>query len=166
MECTSNSSKQFPRVYTLAACLLAGTLTLVCTALSPAQAAEAWEKTDLMQPEELAAALNDPKQEKPVIVFVGFDFMFRAAHIPGALNLGPASEASSLDRLKQWAGGMKKDRPVVLYCGCCPWWQCPNVRPAFKAAREAGLKRVKVLYLKDSLMNDWVDKGYPVDKGK
>jgi thiosulfate/3-mercaptopyruvate sulfurtransferase len=166
MDCTSSSSKRFPRVYSLAACLLAGTLTLVCAAFNPAQAAEAWQKADLMQPEELAAALNDPKQEKPVIIFVGFDFMFSAAHIPGAINLGPASEAGSVDRLNRWAGGVKKDRPVILYCGCCPWWQCPNVRPAFKAAREAGLKRVKVLYLKDSLMNDWVDKGYPVDKGK
>ena len=165
MDCMSNSSKQFSRVYILVACLLAGTLALVCAASSPAHAAEVWEKTDLMQPEELAATLNDPNQEKPVIVFVGFDFLFRAAHIPGSLNFGPGSKASGIEGLKRWAGSINKNKAVVLYCGCCPWRQCPNVRPAFEAAREAGLKHVKVLYLQDSLMHDWVDKGYPVEKG-
>jgi len=165
MICLSNCSKQFPRVSILVACLLAGSLGLVCAASSPAHAAEVWEKTDLMQPEELAATLNDPNQEKPVIVFVGFDFLFRAAHIPGSLNFGPGSKASGLESLKRWAGSMKKNEAVVLYCGCCPWKQCPNVRPALTAARQAGLKRVKVLYLPDSLVRDWIDKGYPVEKG-
>jgi len=72
MVCMSNSSKQFPRVYILAACLLAGTLTLVCAASSPAHAAEVWEKTDLMQPAELAATLNDPKSGETCHCFRGF----------------------------------------------------------------------------------------------
>ena len=165
MDCLSKSSRQSSRVHVLAACLVAGTLALVCAASSPAQAAEVWEKADLMQPEELAATLDDPNQEKPVIVFVGFDFLFRAAHIPGSLNFGPGSKASGLESLKRWAGSMKKNEAVVLYCGCCPWKQCPNVRPALTASRQAGLKRVKVLYLPDSLLRDWVDKGYPVEKG-
>ena len=84
MDCMINRCQQFSRVYILAACLFAGALAVVCTASSPAQAAEVWEKTDLMQPEELAATLNDPNQEKPVVVFVGFDFLFRAARIPGS----------------------------------------------------------------------------------
>ena len=152
MDRMSNSSRQFPRVCILVACLLAGTLALVSAASGPAHAAEVWEKTDLMQPEELAATLNDPNQEKPVIVFVGFDFLFRAAHIPGSLNFGPGSRVSGIEGLKRWAGSMNKNKAVVLYCGCCPWRQCPNVRPAFEAAREAGLKHVKVLYLPDSLV--------------
>jgi hypothetical protein len=118
-----------------------------------------------MQPEELAATLNDPNQEKPVIVFVGFDFLFRAAHIPGSLNFGPGSKASGIEGLKRWAGSINKNKAVVLYCGCCPWRQCPNVRPAFEAGREAGLKHVKVLYVQDSFVHDWVDKSYPVEKG-
>jgi hypothetical protein len=118
----------------------------------------------LIQPEELAATLNHPNQEKPVIVFIGFDFLFRAAHIPGSLYFGPGSRVSGVESLRRWASGVKKDRAVVLYCGCCPWRQCPNVRPAFQAVRQAGLKRVKVLYLPDSFIRDWVDKGYPVEK--
>ncbi len=166
MDCMHNSPKQIPGIYALLAWLLAGTLALLCTASSPAHAAEVWEKADLVQPPELAEALNNPNQEKPVIVFVGFDFLFRAAHIPGSLNFGPASKASGIEGLKRWAGGMNKNKAVVLYCGCCPWRQCPNVRPAYEAARAAGLKHVKVLYLADSLVRDWVDKGYPIEKGR
>jgi rhodanese-related sulfurtransferase len=165
MDCKSNSSKQFPGAYFPAACLLVATLALVCAAEGPAHAAEMWEKTDLMQPDELAAILNDPNQEKPAIVFVGFDFLFRAAHIPGALYFGPGSKVSGIEGLKQWAGSINKNKAVVLYCGCCPWQKCPNVRPALAAAREAGLKHVKVLYLPDSLVRDWIDKGYPAEKG-
>jgi 3-mercaptopyruvate sulfurtransferase SseA len=139
----------------------------VGAASSRARAAnEVWQKSDLIQPEELAAILNHPNQEKPVIVFIGFDFLFRAAHIPGSLYFGPGSKASGVESLKRWASGINKNKAVVLYCGCCPWRQCPNVRPAFQAARAAGLKRVKVLYLPDSLVRDWIDKGYPVEKGK
>ena len=166
MVCLSNFSKQFPRVSILVACLLAGSLGLVCAASGPAPAAEVWEKPDLMQPEELAATLNDPNQEKPVVVFVGFDFLFRAAHIPGALYFGPGSKDSGVEGLKLWAADLEKDRAVVLYCGCCPWKACPNIRPAFNAVRRAGHANVKALYLKSSLLEDWVDKGYPVEKGR
>jgi len=167
MACLSYGSIQLSRFPIIAAFLLAGTLTLLGVASSPARAAsEVWEKSELMQPEELAAALNDPNHEKMAIIFVGFDFLFRAAHIPGALTFGPGSKASGVESLRRWAGGVKKDKAVVLYCGCCPWQQCPNVRPALTAARAAGLKRVKVLYLQDSFMRDWVDKGYPTEKGK
>ena len=165
MICVNCHSRQSSRVLILAACLSAGTLALVCAASSPAHAAEVWQKTDLIQPGELAATLNDSKQEKPVVVFVGFDFLFRAAHIPGSLNFGPGSKASGIEGLKRWAGSINKNKAVVFYCGCCPWRQCPNVRPALTAGRQAGLKHVKVLYLEESLVRDWVDKGYPVEKG-
>jgi thiosulfate/3-mercaptopyruvate sulfurtransferase len=165
MICLNCHPTQSSRVLIVATCLLAGTLALLCAGSSPAPAAEVWEKTDLVQPEELAATLNDPNQEKPVIAFVGFDFLFRAAHIPGSLNFGPGSKASGIEGLKRWAGGINKNKTVVLYCGCCPWQKCPNVRPALAAAREAGLKHVKVLYLPDSLVRDWIDKGYPAEKG-
>jgi thiosulfate/3-mercaptopyruvate sulfurtransferase len=165
MICAYGHPGKSSRVLIVAACLLAETLALICAGSSPAHAAEVWEKADLVQPEELAATLNDPNQEKPAIVFVGFDFLFRAAHIPGSLNVGPGAKPSGIEGLKRWAGGINKNKAVVLYCGCCPWRQCPNVRPAFEAARLAGLKNVKVLYVADSLVRDWIDKGYPVEKG-
>jgi len=80
MACLSYGSIQLSRIPIIAAFLLAGTLTLLGVASSPARAAsEVWEKSELMQPEELAAALNDPNHEKTAIIFVGFDF-FSAPH--------------------------------------------------------------------------------------
>jgi 3-mercaptopyruvate sulfurtransferase SseA len=147
--------------------LLAGMLAMPGTAARGAPAAkEVWQPSDLMEPQELAAILNASDREKPILASVGFDFLYRAAHIPGSVNLGPGSKASGVEHLKQWASGIDKNTAVILYCGCCPWRQCPNVRPAFQAVRQAGLKRVKVLYLRDSLVRDWIDKGYPVEKGK
>jgi len=54
----------------------------------------------------------------------------------------------------------------VLYCGCCPWNRCPNVGPAFSKMREMGFSNVKVLYLADNFGTNWVEKGYPVEKGR
>jgi hypothetical protein len=54
---------------------------------------------------------------------------------------------------------------VVLYCGCCPLDKCPNLRPAFLALRDAGFARLRVLLLPNNFNADWVEKGYPVEKG-
>ena len=51
-------------------------------------ASDPWQASDLLQPTELASLLSDPKRERPVIVYVGFDFLYRAGHIPGALYFG------------------------------------------------------------------------------
>ncbi len=54
------------------------------------------------------------------------------------------------------------DREIV-YCGCCPIDKCPNLRPAFRVAREMGFKKVRVLKLPTSFGIDWVEKGYPFE---
>ena len=43
---------------------------------------------------------------------------------------------------------------------------CPNVRLAFKTLQDMGFKRVKVLYLPHNLTQDWIKKGFPVQKGE
>jgi len=53
----------------------------------------------------------------------------------------------------------------VIYCGCCPWSHCPNVKSADDALRAMGFIHVKVLYISNNFGADWVDKGYPVGKG-
>ena len=55
---------------------------------------------------------------------------------------------------------------IVLYCGCCPWERCPNIGPAFKLLHDLGFSNVKALYIADNLGTDWVDKGYPVERGR
>jgi thiosulfate/3-mercaptopyruvate sulfurtransferase len=58
------------------------------------------------------------------------------------------------------------DKLIVLYCGCCPWGHCPNVRPAYHQLNAMGFNHVKVLYIANNFGTDWVDKGYPTIKGQ
>jgi hypothetical protein len=123
-----------------------------------------WTASDVLQPAELAQLLSDPKSKKPLILCVGFDFLYRQAHIPGAEYHGPAGKPQGLDNLKQRVERLPHGQSIVLYCGCCPWTHCPNIRPAFAAVREMGFKHVKVLSLPTDFATDWVHKGYPVEK--
>jgi len=43
-----------------------------------APVADPWQASDLLPPTELASLLSDPKRERPVIVHVGFDLLYRA----------------------------------------------------------------------------------------
>jgi len=154
--------------------ILLSTLLLFCRAATPALAAEnsaasvtgPWTEKDLIQPQALAHALADTSGKKPKLVYVGFPLLYKAGRIPGALYFGPGRNPEGLASLKQWARSLRPDEPVVMYCGCCPWGECPNIRPAFKALRDAGLKRLKLLYLPKSFLHDWVEKGYPAEKGE
>jgi len=44
--------------------------------------------------------------------------------------------------------------------------RCPNIRPAFLALRDMGFTRLRVLMLPTDLYTDWVQKGYPTEKGR
>jgi hypothetical protein len=52
---------------------------------------------------------------------------------------------------------------VVIYCGCCPFRNCPNIRPAFNLLKEKGYTKPRLLNLKQNLKVDWTDYGYPMD---
>jgi hypothetical protein len=67
--------------------------------------------------------------------------------------------------LKAWALNLPRSSNALIYCGCCPWDRCPNVRPAFVVLRDMGFKRLRVLVIPTNLRADWVAKGYPVEKG-
>jgi thiosulfate/3-mercaptopyruvate sulfurtransferase len=103
---------------------------------------------------------------KPIVVCVGVKVLFEGAHVPGAIYHGPASTEEGLDDLKKWAKSVPKDANIVLYCGCCPLTQCPNARPALMAMRQMGFTKVRGLKLTTDFKTDWIDKGYPVEKGK
>src|SRR5258708_280001 len=81
----------------------------------------------VIEPKELVAQLK-AKDTKPELLFVGFAVMFRK-HIPGSTFIGPTSRAESLSALKAAAARLPRDREVIIYCGCCPWDMCPNVKP-------------------------------------
>lgn len=121
------------------------------------------ENMNLVQPADLATGLkNDVKA--PLIIHVGFNVLYRASRIPGAIYAGPASQPDGIAELKKAVAGQPKDRAIVLYCGCCPWDKCPNIRPALAALREMGFQNVKALEIPQNFKTDWMDKGYPTEK--
>lgn len=146
---------------------------LICVGLSHRTGAAAgiaeagsddpWSAGEVMQPEELAKLLVGA--QKPVLLQVGIIHLYKIGHIPGSKYAGPANTAEGLDALKKQAQALNRDGQVVCYCGCCPWVNCPNMRPAYQALREMGFKKIKMLYLAKNFGDDWLAKGYPVEKG-
>jgi 3-mercaptopyruvate sulfurtransferase SseA len=150
----------------LLAALCACSLSTAASPGSSASAREPWAPSQLMAPEALVKELAGPKSKRPRVVCVGFEVLYRGAHIPGAEYAGPARQAPGAAELKQWAASTQKNTPIVVYCGCCPMKECPNVRPAFTMLRREGFTRVRVLDLPDSFAKDWVKKGYPTVRGE
>ena len=87
-------------------------------------------------------------------------------HIPAAIFVGPGSRTQGLDALKAAAAGLPRERDVVVYCGCCPWDQCPNMKPALALLKEMGFTRVRALMIPTSFAADWTDHGYPIEEAK
>jgi len=119
---------------------------------------------DLIRPEELVKALQSPT--KPTILNVGPRMIYVQAHIPGAEFVGPANKPEGLEKLRARVGSLPRDSFVVIYCGCCPWEHCPNIRPAYRELKQMGFTRLKVLFIATSFGSDWVEKGYPTAKGE
>ena len=119
--------------------------------------AEPWSPEQLLEPADLAQTINDSSAVKPLIISIG-----PAATIKGSVGVGPGSEAENLAKLEKLLSKEPKDRAIVIYCGCCPFKNCPNVRPAFTKLNELGFKNHKLLNLAKNLKTDWLDKGYPV----
>ena len=98
------------------------------------------------------------------MIHVGFPVLYRAAHIAGSEYAGPGSKPEGIEALKKAVAGQPHNREIVLYCGCCPWDKCPNIRPAFAALHQMGFTNVKVMMVPENLKADWIDKGYPTEK--
>jgi rhodanese-related sulfurtransferase len=119
-----------------------------------------------IQPDELVAVMKASGTQKPIVLYVGPNAFYIQAHIPGAENIGPVGKPEGMEKLRARAASLPKDRPIVIYCGCCPWDHCPNIRPAFAELKTKGFTRVRVLYLATGLGPDWVEKGFPAAKGE
>lgn len=120
----------------------------------------------LMQPEELVKILQTSGSQQPLMIQVGSHVLYAQAHIPGSEYIGPAASDAGVQQLRKRAESLPRDKFILLYCGCCPWSHCPNVKPAHDALLEMKFTNVKVLYIADNFGTNWVDKGYPVEKGE
>ena len=128
------------------------------------QSAAAVADIATVQPAELADLLA--RGEKPLLLHVGFKKLYAQAHIPGSEYFGATSETDALARLEQRVASTPKDAAIILYCGCCPWERCPNVKPAYKALHDLGFTNLKVLFISKDFGTDWADKSYPVAAGE
>lgn len=119
----------------------------------------------LVQPADLAATLKNSSTPKPLLLHVGFRILYTQAHIPGSEYVGPASEEAGLQLLRSRVAKLPKNTAIVIYCGCCPWSDCPNMAAAYDALRALGFTQVKALYIAKNFGTNWIDQGYPVAKG-
>lgn len=123
------------------------------------KAQEPWTEKQLMQPYELAKILNDNKSQEIILYSIG-----PAGPVKNSIEVGPAKEKEGLDKLKNELHKLPKDAHVVIYCGCCPFKDCPNIRPAFNLLNEMKFTNHKLLNLSSNLKVDWIDKGYPMNE--
>jgi len=121
--------------------------------------------SDLINCEQLDKIVQSAKSEKPLMIQVGSHVLYTQAHIPGSEYIGPGSSESGLQSLRERVESLPRKKFIVLYCGCCPWSHCPNVKTAYDELRSMGFTRMKVLYIPNNFGTDWVEKGYPVAKG-
>ncbi len=125
-----------------------------------------FSSSDLITPSQLNSELPAVKAGKVVLIQVGFHRMYEMAHIPGSQYAGPAAKPEGLEILKKLVGKLPPNQKIVIYCGCCPWDDCPNIRPAFEALKEMGFTNFKVLDIPQRLGDNWTAKGYPIVQGE
>jgi thiosulfate/3-mercaptopyruvate sulfurtransferase len=116
-----------------------------------------WTDKQLMEPSALASALTSGRNI-PVIISVG-----PGAVIPHSTDIGMLKDTGNLTKFRNALTGLSKDTKVVVYCGCCPFDRCPNVRPAIAALKEMKFTNYYLLNIPTNIKKDWIDKGYPVN---
>ena len=129
------------------------------------QSSDPWTSAQTVQAAKLAHEMVDKSVTPAMPVYVGFHTLFAGGHIPGATFHGSASNEQGLAELKKWADGLPRTANLVIYCGCCPFEKCPNIRPAFTALSGMGFKNLRVLILPTSFVKDWAEKAFPIQKG-
>ena len=118
--------------------------------------------TTTVEPKDLAAQLQS-NAAKPALIHVGFAVLYRGKHIPESIYAGPARTPEGLGALQKAVSAMPRDREIVVYCGCCPYDMCPNIKPALETLRQMGFTKVKALMIPTNFKTDWTDHGYPVE---
>jgi len=118
-----------------------------------------WTDKQLMEPAVLAEKLNTGKMENTYIFNIG-----PAGEIKNSIAIGATQEAGNLTAFKNRLTRIPKDAAVVIYCGCCPFEHCPNIRPAFELLNEMKFSNAKLLDLPKNLKVNWIDYGYPMQK--
>ena len=122
-----------------------------------------WMAADfpVVEPKDVAPVVA--KSNGPAVFYVGPNVLFRSKHIPGAVYAGPGARPEGLDLLKAAVAKLPKEKDIIVYCGCCPWDHCPNMKPAMEMLKSLGYTHAKAMYIPDNFKSNWIDKGYPVE---
>lgn len=128
-----------------------------CMQNANAQNPQNWTSKQLLAPAELAPVLKT--KNAPVIFSIG-----PAATIPTSIEIGMVKDKANLDKFKKQLNALPKNTKIVVYCGCCPYEHCPNVRPAIDVLNEMKFTNYKLLDLPHNIKTDWISKGYPTVK--
>jgi hypothetical protein len=142
--------------FTIVIVLLFTTIGFIKYQGDEGQSSEPWTEKQLMAPADLASVISSPNAKKPMIFSVG----------PGALirdskDMGPVHQKENLDKFKKALVLLAPNTEIVVYCGCCPFEHCPNIRPAFILLNEMKFTHARLLNLEHNIKTDWIAKGYP-----
>jgi thiosulfate/3-mercaptopyruvate sulfurtransferase len=130
-------------------------LFVVVACISFAQNPVNWTKEQLLEPAQLAQIIQK-NEAAPIVYSIG-----PGAVIKNSINIGSVKEPANMQEFKKQLSKLPKDASIVVYCGCCPFEHCPNVRPAVAALNEMKFTNYKLLNLSHNVKTDWLDKGYP-----
>lgn len=136
--------------------LLIGVLIIYTGKAHAQQKSEPWRQDQLMATNVLAAKIKSKQTAGLVILSIGPD-----AIIEGSVDIGPTQEEANLAKLRNYLEQIPKDKKVILYCGCCPFDKCPNIRPAFSMLNKMAFKNAELLNIPKNIKVDWIDKDYP-----
>ena len=134
--------------------LLLTAVVLLCNCLR-AQEPINWTSDQLMEPSDLSAAIKADKNI-PLIFSIG-----PGAIIPHSRDIGMIKDAENMKKFKDELANLPKDTQIVIYCGCCPFEHCPNIRPAMQLLKDLKFTNYKLLDLPHNIKIDWINKGLP-----
>ena len=118
---------------------------------------EPWSKSQLLEPKLLSSSIESEK-DLPKIISIGPGVV-----IGKSIGVGECRYNENIEKLKSLVSSYSKDDQIVLYCGCCPFKNCPNIRPAFTLLNELGFKNHKLLNIQNNIKADWIDMGYQTE---
>ncbi|HEY4324511.1 MAG TPA: rhodanese-like domain-containing protein [Mucilaginibacter sp.] len=127
------------------------------TPMRPLEKANPWKDSQLIEPAGLADVINNPKTDVPVIFNIG-----SVEDVKDAKHIGPVSNVAEMEKFKREVNSLPRNSEIIIYCGCCPFAKCPNIRPAFFELTKLGFTNIKVLNLAANLKTNWISKGYPL----
>lgn len=117
-----------------------------------------WTAAQVVAPDILAAKIVKKQTQNILILSVG-----PSAVVKGSVDMGMANDPQNLEKLKDYVRKLDKNKEIIVYCGCCPYDRCPNIRPAFNALVEMGFKNVKILDIPKNVKTNWIDHDYPIN---